>query len=190
MYFIIVKIIFISHYLSSKRDFWLFLITITNQTNWALWHLPPAPLHLHKPSVIQLRWQLYSLSGRVKTFTAFHMALQHSWSGFFSPTPPPPNSFASSFLGQVGRGCICHSCTPAHSFMSDTELSHCEQFLCGLMLTNELSSASSEKSSQRGDGSRRFNSVRRETTALYTVCTTQSYFNGDCGFKWRGSRDS
>lgn len=34
--------------------------------------------------------------------------------------------------------------------MSDTELSHCEQFLFGLMLTNELSSASSEKSSHSG----------------------------------------
>lgn len=32
--------------------------------------------------------------------------------------------------------------------MSDTELSHCEQFLVGSMLTNELNSASSEKSSQ------------------------------------------
>lgn len=34
--------------------------------------------------------------------------------------------------------------------MSDAELSHCEQFLISLMLTNELSSASPEKSFCRG----------------------------------------
>lgn len=118
------------------------------------------------------------------------MDLQHSWSKLLFTHP---HSFTSLFLGQVGRCCVRQSCTPAHSFMSDTELSHCEQFLCGLMLTNELSSASSEKSSQSVDGSGRsessvFNTVRRETTTLYTVCTTQSYFNGDCRLKRRGSR--
>lgn len=39
--------------------------------------------------------------------------------------------------------------------MSDAELSHCEQFLIGSMLTNELSSASSEISGLSGINSRK-----------------------------------
>lgn len=41
-----------------------------------------------------------------------------------------------------GSGAAGHA--GAHSFMPDTELSHCEQFCFGSMLTNELSSASSQ----------------------------------------------
>lgn len=65
---------------------------------------------------------------------------------FITPPAPPPLHFWGRLAVAVRR-------VPAHSFMSDTELSHCEQFLCGLMLTNELSSASSEKSSQSGNRS-------------------------------------
>lgn len=72
--------------------------------------------------------------------------LQHS--SLFYSTGGPSFSSCASFSPHLSAGALRYA--GAHSFMSDTELSHCEQFLFGSMLTNELSSASSEKSSQSG----------------------------------------
>lgn len=69
--------------------------------------------------------------------------------------PPSPGHPSSSFRTCVwGRpGSVMHAW--AHSFMSDTELSHCEQSVFASMLTNELSPVSSEKSFQKGICSRK-----------------------------------
>lgn len=74
----------------------------------------------------------------------------------------------------------------AHSFLSDTELSHCEQFLCGSMLTNELSSVSSEKSCQSANRSRKselcVHRSARENIFRQLIKIMQ-IFNGGHGFR-------
>lgn len=112
--------------------------------------------------------------------------LQHS-SCFDSTGGPPflspmyPSSHTS--LG-TARGAVRHA--GAHSFLSDTELSHCEQFLCGSMLTNELSSVSSEKSCQSANRSRKselcVHRSARENIVRQLVKIMQ-IFNGGRGFR-------
>lgn len=120
-------------------------------------------------TAVQFVWTCKDIYGIPLGFTTQLVQL------FFTHLPTPIPSPLHFWGRWAGAGSVRHA--PAHSFMSDTELSHCEQLLCGFMLTNELSSASSEKSSQSSDHSRRsepsvFNSVRRETTTLYKICTT------------------
>lgn len=96
-------------------------------------------------------------------------SIPHDFTTQLVPPQPPTIPSPLHFWGRWAVS-VSQSCPIAHSFMSDTELSHCEQFLCGLMLTNELSSASSEKSPQSVNVSRRSEALcvlfceERETT--------------------------
>lgn len=116
--------------------------------------------------------------------------LQHS--SFFDSTGGPPflspmypSSLTSLFgNGRGWGGGVRHA--GAHSFLSDTELSHCEQFLCGSMLTNELSSVSSEKSCQSANRSRKselcVHCSARENIFRQLIKIMQ-IFNGGHGFR-------
>lgn len=108
--------------------------------------------------------------------------LQYRWPSIFPFCAPfLPHLTAWGQLGALRY-------VGAHSFMSDTELSHCEQFLFGSMLTNELSSASSEKSFHSSVRSRKSELHARlalqEKKNLHTTCKIIQILNGDCGLKW------
>lgn len=103
-------------------------------------------------------------------FTAFFFVLQYRWAAF-SP------SCTSFLLWNLCLGAVRRAW--ARSFMSDTELSHCEQSVLGLMLTNELSPVSLEKSFQDDTDSRKselplLHSMRG---MLETICSRFSSTN-------------
>lgn len=91
---------------------------------------------------------LSSVPGHATILQHSSFVLQYRWAAFFtSPAHPSSSPPQSSVRGRLWGGPVKHAW--ALSFMSDTELSHCEQSVLGSMLTNELSPASLEKSFQK-----------------------------------------
>lgn len=124
--------------------------SVLHKSHWLDLHHPSlAFLLLLKTTMNQEKLTTVQCVWTCKGFYSIPLCFTVQVVRVFHPVHPSP--LTSAFGGRPGA----LRYAGAHSFMSDTELSHCEQFLFGSMLTNELSSASSEKSSRSGVRSRK-----------------------------------
>lgn len=136
-----------------------------NHTTLLFCILSLTSIYLHKTQIKVKKLFLCCVSGHAMIFTAFFFVLLFRWAAFF------PLAHPSCFGTSVGAW--------ARSFMSDTELSHCEQSVLGSMLTNELSPVSLEKSFQDDTDSRKSELPLLHSTRgmLETICSRFSSTN-------------